>query len=55
LESGKLAGHFGHCEQFLFVDVDPNTRQVLIKPLLPLPIMRAGYFPSGLPSMAPTL
>jgi len=26
---GKLCGHFGHCENFTFVDVDNDTREIL--------------------------
>lgn len=26
---GRLCMHFGHCEQFAFVDADPSTRQVV--------------------------
>jgi len=26
---GKLAMHFGHCEQFALIDVDPQAKQVL--------------------------
>ncbi len=48
LESGKLAGHFGHCEQFLFAEVDPNTRQVLTKTVTTPPDHAPGVFPKWL-------
>ena len=28
LSNGVLSTHFGHCEQFALVDVDPETKQV---------------------------
>ncbi len=48
LESGKLAGHFGHCEQFMFADADPKTRQVLQKTLATPPDHAPGVFPQWL-------
>lgn len=26
---GKLCGHFGHCETFTFVEVNPETKEIL--------------------------
>jgi ATP-binding protein involved in chromosome partitioning len=31
LTGGQLSHHFGHCEQFLFVDTDTGQRRVLAK------------------------
>ncbi|MFH1731127.1 MAG: NifB/NifX family molybdenum-iron cluster-binding protein [Planctomycetota bacterium] len=28
LVNGVLSAHFGHCEEFAFIDVDPETRTV---------------------------
>lgn len=48
LESGKLAGHFGHCEHFLFTDIDPRNNQVLLKTLTTPPDHAPGVFPKWL-------
>ena len=26
---GKVATHFGHCEEFIFFDVNPDTREIM--------------------------
>lgn len=28
-ENGKLCGHFGHCEYFSFVEINPETKEIL--------------------------
>lgn len=28
-EEGKLCAHFGHCESFTFVDVNPETKEII--------------------------
>lgn len=35
-EDGRLCSHFGHCEAFTFVDVNPDTKEILnIETLVP--------------------
>ena len=48
LTSGKLAEHFGHCEQFMLADADPKTRQVLQQQLLAAPDHVPGLLPKWL-------
>jgi predicted Fe-Mo cluster-binding NifX family protein len=26
---GKLCQHFGHCEEFVFIEVDENTKKII--------------------------
>ena len=28
-ENGKLCGHFGHCESFTFVEINPETKEII--------------------------
>ncbi len=38
IAQGKLAAHFGHCEQFVFLDLDPDAKTVLkLETLIPPP------------------
>lgn len=45
---GRLAEHFGHCEQFLFVDADMSQRKVLEKKLVSAPEHVPGLLPRWL-------
>ncbi len=42
---GKLCLHFGHCQQFAFVDVDPEAGKVLKVELITPPPHEPGVFP----------
>lgn len=42
---GNLCLHFGHCEQFAMVDVDPDKKQVIKTELLTPPPHEPGVFP----------
>ncbi len=42
---GKLCMHFGHCEVFAFVEVDPETREVKKVEFLPPPPHAPGVIP----------
>ena len=44
LAEGKLATHFGHCERFALVDVDPSTKMILNREDIVPPPHRAGPF-----------
>lgn len=48
LSAGQLAEHFGHCEQFLFADADPQNRTVLHKTLETAPEHAPGLLPRWL-------
>jgi predicted Fe-Mo cluster-binding NifX family protein len=41
----SLNPHFGHCEKFALVDVDPKTREVLATTETPAPEHQPGLLP----------
>jgi len=46
--NGKLAMHFGHCEQFALIDVDPETKQATATESLDSPPHQPGLLPRWL-------
>jgi len=48
LADGQLALHFGHCEQFALLDVDPATRQILKREDVVPPPHQPGLLPPWL-------
>jgi predicted Fe-Mo cluster-binding NifX family protein len=48
LAEEKLCSHFGHCEQFALVDVDPNNNQILGKKSITPPPHEPGLLPRWL-------
>jgi len=48
LAGGRLAEHFGHCEQFALVEVDPNTQQILNTTQVTPPPHEPGLLPRWL-------
>jgi len=48
LAAGKLSLHFGHCEEFALLDVDPDTKTVKDKSLLKAPPHEPGVLPRWL-------
>lgn len=48
LADGRLAQHFGHCERFALIDVDPATRVIQKKEELPAPEHEPGLLPRWL-------
>lgn len=48
LADGHLAQHFGHCEKFAFVDIDPQMKQVAASIEIPAPPHEPGLLPPWL-------
>jgi len=48
LTQGRLSQHFGHSEQFLFVDADPEQRNILGKEVVAAPEHVPGLLPRWL-------
>jgi ATP-binding protein involved in chromosome partitioning len=48
LSEGRLSQHFGHSEQFLFVDTDEEQRSILRRELVPAPEHVPGFLPEWL-------
>lgn len=45
---GKLSVHFGHCEKFAVMDVDPENRKLISKKEVVPPLHEPGVLPSWL-------
>lgn len=48
IASGQLCMHFGHCEQFMLVDVDMESRKIVGKAMLDPPPHEPGVLPRWL-------
>jgi ATP-binding protein involved in chromosome partitioning len=48
LADGKLSQHFGHCERFALIDVDPKAKTILGKQELEAPEHEPGLLPRWL-------
>ncbi len=45
LANGRLSMHFGHCEQFAFIDIDPQTGKIISRQDVPAPPHQPGFLP----------
>ena len=45
VSNGRLATHFGHCEQFALIDVDEATNTIVRKELVDSPGHQPGLLP----------
>jgi predicted Fe-Mo cluster-binding NifX family protein len=48
VSNGKLAPHFGHCEEFAIIDVDEAKRTIVGKKLIASPEHQPGLLPPWL-------
>jgi len=48
VSGGKLALHFGHCEQFALIDIDEAAKSILRKELVTPPEHQPGVLPAWL-------
>lgn len=48
VEGGRLAQHFGHCEQFALIDADEERKEILRKEMVPSPGHQPGLLPQWL-------
>jgi ATP-binding protein involved in chromosome partitioning len=48
LADGKLSMHFGHCEHFTLIDVDPAARTIEASEVIPAPEHEPGLLPRWL-------
>lgn len=48
LANGKLSAHFGHCERFVLLDVDPQTKAILAREEVVPPPHEPGLLPRWL-------
>ena len=52
---GRLSTHFGHCERFALVDVDPSTKKVLKREEVEAPPHEPGLLPAWLAERGATV
>jgi ATP-binding protein involved in chromosome partitioning len=45
---GRLATHFGHCEEFALFDVDEVTGEIVAREVVPSPGHQPGFLPGWL-------
>ena len=48
ITGGKVASHFGHCEQFALFDVDEQNKKILEKEVVASPGHQPGLLPEWL-------
>jgi ATP-binding protein involved in chromosome partitioning len=48
VSGGMVSTHFGHCEQFAFIDVNEGRKEILRKEFLPSPGHQPGLLPEWL-------
>ena len=48
MADGRLAQHFGHCEKFALIDVDPVTKQITASTEVAAPEHQPGLLPPWL-------
>jgi len=48
LAAGRLCQHFGHCESFALVEVDPDAKEILGREDLAAPAHQPGLLPPWL-------
>ena len=48
LAEGKLTAHFGHCEHFALVDLDPAEKKIIKREDIPAPKHEPGLLPPWL-------
>ena len=52
---GKLSPHFGHCEEFAIIDVDPQNRSIAGSERVPAPEHQPGLLPRWLAERGATM
>jgi predicted Fe-Mo cluster-binding NifX family protein len=55
LAEGRLAMHFGHCQQFALLDADPDTRRILKREDIAAPPHQPGLLPAWLAERGATV
>jgi len=55
LANGKLAAHFGHCQSFALIDVDPTTKEIAKREDHNAPPHEPGLLPAWLAQRGATV
>jgi ATP-binding protein involved in chromosome partitioning len=53
--NGLLSPHFGHCDEFTIVDVDPKSKQIVNTQTVPAPQHEPGLLPRWLHDIGATV
>lgn len=48
MTDGKLSAHFGHCQKFAIIDVDPDTKKIQVQDTVTPPPHEPGVYPAWL-------
>ena len=52
---GRLSPHFGHCEEFALIDVDPEKKEIINTQMVPAPAHQPGLLPRWLHEQRATI
>jgi len=52
---GRLSPHFGHCEEFALIDVDPEKKEIVRTQMMPAPDHQPGLLPKWLHEQGATV
>lgn len=55
LADGRLSMHFGHCQQFALIDVDPDAKKIMKREDIDAPAHQPGLFPPWLAGQGATI
>jgi len=55
LAEGRLSAHFGHCERFALLEVDPSSKKIIRKDEVPAPDHQPGLLPKWLAERGATV
>ena len=55
LAKGKLSLHFGHCENFALIDVDPGNKGIMKNDIIDSPPHQPGLLPAWLADKGATV
>ena len=48
VSGGEVCPHFGHCEQFALIDVDPEAKSIIAQEMVAAPPHQPGLLPGWL-------
>ncbi|MBN2429749.1 MAG: NifB/NifX family molybdenum-iron cluster-binding protein [Deltaproteobacteria bacterium] len=55
LANGKLSLHFGHCENFVLIDADPEQKSIIKQDIIEAPPHEPGLLPAWLADKGATV
>jgi ATP-binding protein involved in chromosome partitioning len=55
VSEGRLCPHFGHCDEFALIEVDPASKTITQKEMVPAPEHQPGLLPRWLHELGATV